>query len=775
MELMDLSSLIKDLDLENGKYIDEILSKLKREEDNINNDLSALLSKQCQIEARMGGITRAITKLDTINKDTKKLDDQITHTALLANSVSAKVRRLDLARNRVSQSQQRVHDLIDLQLCSQGVTKAVDDEDYEVAAAHISRFLAMDLQLLKRTADDVQGSESISESVRTLEAGTSKMREVTVRRFEEAVKKDDLASVERFFKIFPLLGHHQEGIEKFSKYICTKVSLKNQKELRNTMDLAKAEKRVDLAYADAMTSLLENFARVLEVNQPIVEAYYGPGHLLEMLKILQHQCDTDVKKLLDEFVKVRKIDLRKQKVNETRSRSSGGSSSAGSTPLGHYRMNSGGSIDKLNPKDVDGTIIEITVMHSRVELYFRFMKRRVASDIEESAEGKTAQNEKLDSLNKILQQSDLRRQTQELLGTYLLLERFFMEESVIKAIALDLHENGQLSSSMVDDVFFILRKSIRRSLTTMSVNGTCAVINNAATCLDNDFVHALKSHLQLGYPSGYIDLAQAYNAIQNSLQQGKLHSSDNEKARTNFLVYLNNADISTEYIETLWKSMEQEITGAYSSMTSVEKQLIDSCLSELKSVRDTLKACVDFGLQQLRSSAILPRLHPWVDQYLNYKHQLTEDELSAYEAGETFVQFLIVQIDGLLNTFKQFLTPRNYDALISIIASELTLRLERAIKKCTFNRLGGLVLDQEVRALGAYLASATSWSVRDKMTRLTQIATILNLEKVAEISEYWNPQNASELTSWRISQNEVRTILTLRTDFRMEDIKRVRF
>lgn len=199
-----------------------------------------------------------------------------------------------------------------------------------------------------------------------------------------------------------------------------------------------------------------------------------------------------------------------------------------------------------------------------------------------------------------------------------------MEESVIKAIALDAYECGQLCSSVVDDVFFILRKSIRRSLTSQSVNGTCAVINNAAACLDNDFVNALRHHLKLGYPSGYIDLAQAYNAIQNTLQQGKLHSSDNEKARINFLVHLNNADVATEYIETLWKTMQQEITGAYATTTAVEKQLIESCLEELKSVRDSLKASVDFGMQQLRSSAIKPRLHPWVDQYLNHKHELTE-------------------------------------------------------------------------------------------------------------------------------------------------------
>lgn len=76
-------------------------------------------------------------------------------------------------------------------------------------------------------------------------------------------------------------------------------------------------------------------------------------------------------------------------------------------------------------------------------------------------------------------------------------------------------------------------------------------------------------------------------------------------------------------------------------------------------------------------------------------------------------------------------------------------------------QLGGLVLDQEVRALGTYLTGATSWSVRDKMTRLSQIATLLNLDKVSELSEYWNPEN-NDMPSWRLTPNEVRTILVLR-------------
>lgn len=73
----------------------------------------------------------------------------------------------------------------------------------------------------------------------------------------------------------------------------------------------------------------------------------------------------------------------------------------------------------------------------------------------------TVKAEKELELNEIIQKSEMNRQMQEMLGVYLLFERYFMEESVIKAIALDNHEPGQLYSSMVDDVFFIVRKCIR--------------------------------------------------------------------------------------------------------------------------------------------------------------------------------------------------------------------------------------------------------------------------------------------------------------------------
>ena len=79
---------------------------------------------------------------------------------------------------------------------------------------------------------------------------------------------------------------------------------------------------------------------------------------------------------------------------------------------------------------------------------------------------------------------------------------------------------------------------LRRSLSSCSVDSICAVINNACALLEEDYSLVFQQQLKLGFPSGYLDLAQAYNVIQSSLQQGRLQSSDTEKAKAAFLVGL---------------------------------------------------------------------------------------------------------------------------------------------------------------------------------------------------------------------------------------------
>ena len=68
----------------------------------------------------------------------------------------------------------------------------------------------------------------------------------------------------------------------------------------------------------------------------------------------------------------------------------------------------------------------------------------------------------MNQLEKLLQsKTSISSAIQEILGHYIMLERYFLSESVSKAVEMDVTSDSSLTSSIVDDVFFLVKKSIR--------------------------------------------------------------------------------------------------------------------------------------------------------------------------------------------------------------------------------------------------------------------------------------------------------------------------
>ncbi|XP_045470942.1 conserved oligomeric Golgi complex subunit 4 isoform X2 [Harmonia axyridis] len=718
--------------------------------------MNIIMNQAPFVDEKIRNLKKLLPSLKIIKNEAMDLVETIKDISESSEKISGKIRSLDEARNRVDECQNRVCDLIDLEICSQGVQAAILDSDYEKGAAHVHRFLSMDQSLLKKTATDVENVSNTLKSVRTLQDATSQLRALVEHKFNEAVRNEDLVSIERFFKIFPLLGMYETGITEFCTYLRGKVSITAEKNLKTAITTPLSDKRHPVIFADTLTLLFEGLAKVIDVHQPLLETYYGPGRLYNAVNILQKECDIQVKRIFNEWLKYRQINKKMQLITET---SKMGPNSSFS------------KLERIDPKDLDILIGEITLMHYRSELYIRFIQRKVLADIDVGILDSEKRGEAVNIFNQTIKNSDLSQLKHELLSHYLRLEQYFMEESINKAVAMDFMDSSQQTSSMVDDTFFIVRKCIRRSISSGNLDGICVLINTACRVLENDFCDVLRTKLKQGYPSGYLDLTQAYNVLQ-TIQQGRLQSGDTEQSRIAFIVALNNADSCIEYVDALCDGVLKEIEQALPPMNSNEQGKLESCLSGLSSVTSNLKDILEYGVQQLRSSVLKPRVNPWVDAFLNINHQFTEEELSQYEAGETFVQTLIMNLESLLSSFKEQLSSSNFDAFVSALTTEVTQRLEKVILKSTFNNLGGLVLDKEVRSLASYITAATSWSVRDKFARLTQIATVLNLEQVSEISEYWG--NHDGALTWRLTPSELKSFMLLRTDFKADDIKRLK-
>ncbi|TMS13312.1 Conserved oligomeric Golgi complex subunit 4 [Larimichthys crocea] len=723
--------------------LERVYQQLCVQEKEVEAELDRLVGQEGTIHTKMLALQRMGPNLQLIGGDASQLSGMITFTCSLAENVSRKVRQLDLAKTRLYNVIQRADDILDLKFCTDGVQTALRNEDYEQAAAHIHRYLSLDQSVIELSR---QGEESsaVDASLVMLQEAEQKLKVIVAEKLDEAVAAVDLAQVERFFKIFPLLGLHQQGLSRFGQYLCTQLASKAEENLLLATGGDLNEKRAPLVFADTLTLLLEGIARVVETHQVIVETYYGPGHLYTLITHLQQECDRQTQKIVDRFIQQRGYHNKFQIVQSSMMKSVPG--------------------ERIEPRELDPVLSEVTLMNARAELYLRFLRRRMLADFEV-----------WDA------QSVTQGRCRSCIGYYIPMEEYYMRESVNKAVTMDTYEKGQLTSSMVDDCFYIVKKCISRALSSSSIDCLCAMINHANSVLESDFREVLYNKLRQGFPATTLQdiqrgVSSAVSLMQSSLQQGKFNTlgiESAEHAKAAFLVTLNNVEVCSENITTLKRNLENDCSKLFNQGTgSGEQAKIESCLSDLVNTSSKFKDLLQEGLTELNTTAIKPQVKPWISSFLSISHNIEEEEFNDYEANDPWVQQLIVNLEQIMAEFKTALSPVIYDTLTSLMTSLISIEMEKTVLKCSFSRLGGLQFDKELRSLVAYLTTVTTWTIRDKFARLTQMATILNLERVTEILDYWGP-NSGPLT-WRLTPAEVRQVLALRIDFRSEDIKRLR-
>ncbi|KAM7432750.1 Golgi transport complex subunit 4 [Porites harrisoni] len=733
--------------------IQQAYAQIHLHEQKLNNELDAILESQPRLDAKMNTLQNVIPNLQLVMRGAQHLHTMISNTSDLAEKVSSKVRLLDLVKNRVQETIKRVDDILDLKACVDGVQTALNTEHYEQAAAHIHRYLNLDAEVLKEITGDSKEGSDLAGAFALLHEAETKLKRIVHDKFEAAIQNGDRNSVERFFKIFPLLGQHQVGLEKYAKYLCSQIAAHCQKNLDLAVAAKESDRHANVVFANSLTLLFENIARMVEEHQPFVETYYGPGKMFILLQSMQAECDKQANQIVDQFLKKRQF---KEKFKSVQSSQTLKSSSA--------------HMERYDPRELDVVLREVVIMNSRAEMYLKFIEKRISDDMENIPEMERTE-ELLGIQDKVISNCDLSRRMQELIGNYIFMEEYFMRETVMKAVKMDVSEGGDdeaVTSSMVDDVFFIVQKAVRRALSSSSVDGTCAMLNHACALLSSDYRDVLTSRLKAGFPSGSIDLS---GMLQGKIQVGYSSTAENAAARKAFLVTLNNLEVSSDNIQKLKKDLEIECDRNL-ALGEPAKLKLESCLADLMNTSNIFKDLLQGGVYQLCSTAVIPRLKPLIDGFNSTSHNISEEEFAFYEVNDPFVQNFITSLDSMLTSFKGPLTPTNYDSLVSMATTEITNQLEASVMKASFNRLGGLQFDKELRSLVGYLTAVTQWTIRDKFARLTQIATILNLEKVGEIMDYWGA-NSGPMT-WRLTPAEVRQVLSLRVDFRSEDINRLK-
>ena len=734
--------------------------------------------------------------LELVRGDAEQLHTSIESTSRIAETLSARIRVLDTSRVRVMQSITRVNAILDRGACVDGAKSSLDsikaaETRAEGEAAAKSKLGTMRILLeacghvLKyRKLNDEYGELGeedgpvSGEQRATMDAARKELESRVRSGFTAAAanvasaNKGDTpvdaaasATTAGYARMFPMLGLADEGLTLFVKYL--RGIINNNAVARMTAlteELAERERFGESIrsggganFVTVLGQLFGDVADAIDSNLSMLRNEFGADAIATTINELQKEVDNRGSQLVSRFLEARDVmRLMRESSTQTDARH------PGNTAVGGVGGAAGHDSGMDTLRRVESVLEELTLLCRQSEEYSLYVMQR----LRDAHDGAPLSPEAMNAIR----MSPYQRRVQELASCYASLEERSMVDSVRRAIAIDEHQTdvGALISSMVDDSFFLLQKSATRALNTQSIQCVCATFNHVGNILANEFRKALELKIR-GASSGLLSFNPLDNPRAQGLGAATAKDSQDDTENANLAAEragaINDAEVSGEYVGKLRKNLEEAAVALFSA--SSDRERIKSCLGDLS---ETATAFRQIALSSLHSvsNGIFSRVRPALESLAASSYVLSEAEYADNEMKDPWLQRLISSIVTIVQWLQPLLVPSAFENLVQIIVDSVVSRLEAAVLTKRFNQLGGLQLDREVRALVSSFSVMTSKSLRDRFARLTQVATVVNLESVSEILDYWG-ENSGSMT-WRLTPAEVRKILSLRVDFRAEDI-----
>ncbi|GAX77377.1 hypothetical protein CEUSTIGMA_g4823.t1 [Chlamydomonas eustigma] len=734
--------------LTNLSDINRILNETLAKERALDVELDQLLSKRADLERSFLLLNAPTAEaLELIHEDCQQMLQSVQATSVLAAHISGKVRTLDTAQSRVQETLSDIKSILDRTNCINGVQAAMDSQDYETAANFICTFIELDAKMASHRELFEDGQEDAQRKV--LMEAKAQLEVVVDKQLEEAVAQRNQAAVLRYAKLYKPLGKQAEGLQRFVDFLRLTVAGKARAGYSTMAELLEAGKKAD--FVATLSLLFKDLAMTLEEHEAFIREVFGVSGVLEAVSGLQLECDSHGSRLLARFAEAKRVD---RVVSEIRGRKRLGGGSSGAT------LGGGNKEGGPDPRQVDVLIAELLRLCQLSEEYNQFMLGKMR-DALGSAQGQLTAARETN-----FRSGPFNVAVRELLGQYMALEEFYMNETCSLAVRIDESSPGSLTSSLVDDVFFILRKCGLRAMASGSVQCCAALLAELNNVVSNLLKESLGGKVAAQGAAARL-LAAAPSAADLAGRTDTVPSSAMEYA-----VALNNTDVSSDYVVKLKTELEAYLSSYMNSPGEREK--VRSVLSDLSKAATDLRQSNTRALEQL-AEAIMPRLRAVMDELATVSYQLSDIEYSSREAEEGWAHHLVASVQLLMTWLQPILTTNNYEGLLHLLLDKLVSRLEALLGRKQFSQLGGLQLERESRTMLSALQELSSRTVRDKLSRLSQMALLLGLESAEEVLDFWTPSSGSGATgggdslgggmTWRLSASEVRAVLLQRSDF----------
>jgi hypothetical protein len=292
--------------------IQAALAELGRQEATVTAQLDALIASQNELSRDLGRLDLLRANLGTQVVNTRNISNgMLSDAASTAHRISSAVKRLDQEQENVKATLEVVEQVAELKACVLGVHGSMGaPQDWETAASYLHRAAKIPDEVIDGSfAEEIVPTTEVPDPPRmTLENAAESLCGLFLREFEKATKDADGARVTRLFKLFPLIGRSDVGLDAYGRYVCQGVAAR----ARTTLNAGTGgnQRKDNYFYATALTKLFEHVAQIVEGHQPLVEQHYGSGRMVKVVERLQIEADVQGGIILDTWSDERNIDRK---------------------------------------------------------------------------------------------------------------------------------------------------------------------------------------------------------------------------------------------------------------------------------------------------------------------------------------------------------------------------------------------------------------------------------------------------------------------------------
>ncbi|KAF4044920.1 COG4 transport protein [Phytophthora infestans] len=378
---------------------------------------------------------------------------------------------------------------------------------------------------------------------------------------------------------------------------------------------------------------------------------------------------------------------------------------------------------------------------------------------------------------------------QELSGVYVVLERFYVFQSVHKATAIaepQELEQGVYVSSVVEDVSFVLNKAFFRASQCMNYHTALSIVIAIVDALESQYLQAIlvlpsrpcviplsSINAASGQDGNSIDETQAQSEV--SFSDMLLQAVDEDLQRTlqeeaRLIMTINSAFASGEFVRALQDKIDEFSSASFPT----DAPILECLPTPIHDMTEAFHSIVSNEIQEMLSRT----LHKRLPQILNHsmdeqlQYVLTSAQYDALGSqGSPLVRLVEREIvtNRELQRYEQALCRAPFEDLVEAATQYVTSCVEKALltskKRC--NDLGALQLEREVTEMLTRMSTLVPQrSLRGAFTRLFQVVFVLNLMQPSHVLDY--------LASLReeFSAQVIETLLRMRVDFKSQDISR---